>query len=618
MKKLLFYVLIMSMITFVACNDDETSEPQNQPEANLPVAINELSYQAAEWVEITNQGSQDADISDYWLCLGPNTYRRISDLDILAGSSTIPAGGFVVVGGYTLPDDQGGLGLYANNSDFADPSTLVDFVQYGAAESAREDIAVAAGIWTDGTFVPGVRLPTYSLAFDGEGNEVSDWTEAVSPTPGQDNNVEVPTTTFNITITNRINYLGAVFYNEPQNLSDARSNPERASLDSPGEFFEIEFVASPGANMSFVSMSSISNDWLFSPEGEGIQIFDESGQPMLREITSEIRLWDAGTEEENPATFGGSGADLREDDDDNTIRILENDVSAYLTAELTNYEATTRTFTLRITNLRGEFAEQDPIRISPGIVVLHAQDDPFFTSGMPDRGVGLQLIAERGNIMEQWSWLNEVGTDEAPLRLSSSWSTISPGIVYAFNTDSDPWFTQGEPMVTNSGVEELAEDGNNQVAFDYLSGLGIPVVQSEQTRNLNPGEALTFSIEVPTGRGFKLGIGTMLVRTNDWYMSFNNNGVALFDESGNPFSGISESDEIYLFDGGTEEDELVGIGDFLGSIEGPVDDNNIIRRVMSIDDQQYGKGVIQSAPGTAWSGDPRGGYNLLEVDIQPQ
>ena len=101
-------------------------------------------------------------------------------------------------------------------------------------------------------------------------------------------------------------------------------------------------------------------------------------------------------------------------------------------------------------------------------------------------------------------------------------------------------------------------------------------------------------------------------------MSFSNNGVALWDENGTPLSGTSGSERIYLFDGGTEEDELVGIGDFLGTPPGPIDDNTIIRRVMSIDDQQFGKGVINSAPGTAWIGDPRGGYNLLEVDVQPQ
>jgi len=619
------------LVTFTACSDDDAvldpivaQDEEQTPEAeedtesaDFQVAINEFSYEGTDWVEIANLGTTDADVSDLWLCLGPGTYSQLNSLEVLAGNLVIPQGGFVVVG-YGLPDTDGGIGLYSDNSDFGDASTILDFVQYGAGGSSRENVAVEAGIWTANDFVPLNRLPSFSVAYDGEGDAATDWAEAINPTIGLANDTTIATSTFNVTITNSINYTGVVFYNEPQNLSPTRSNPERASLDSPGEFFEIDFVASPGVNMSFVSMSSISNDWLFAPTGEGISIFDENGQPILGNITDQIYLWDAGTEEENVATFGGAGEDLRENDDDNTVRVLDQDVSAYLDAELTDYDETTRTFTLRITNLRGEFADPDPIRISPGILTLHAQEDPFFTVGEPDRGVGLQLIAERGNIEDLWAWFNEEGTTGAPLRLASSWSTISPGIIYAFNTDLDPWFTQGEAMVPGSGVEELAEAGNNQVAYEFIRGLGLPAAMSNETVNLVPGESLTFSIEVPQGQNYKLGIGTMLVRTNDWFMSFSNEGVPLWDANGNILSGTSESDEIYLFDGGTEEDELVGIGEFLGTPPGPADDNTIIRRVMSIDDQQFGKGIINSPAGVSWIGDPRGGYNLLEVDVQPQ
>jgi len=624
-------MLLAMAFIFTSCSDDDSillPEPEGQedqvPDSEeessdvaISVAFNEVSFQGTDWVEIVNQGEEPADISDYWLCLGPATYQQVSDLTVLAGDTTIPVGGFLVVG-YSLPDTDAGIGLYADNSDFTDPSTIVDFVQYGAGGTTREAVAVAAGIWTADEFVIPGRLSSYSIAYDGEGDSSSDWAEAINPTVGLANDTPIVTSTFNVTITNRINYVGAVLYNQPQNLSAERSVPDRASLDSPGEYYDIDFVASPGANMSFVSMSSISNDWLFAPTGQGVEIFDADGQPILGDITDQVYLWDAGTEEENPATFGGGSPEDRQDDDDNTVRVLNTDVSEYLSAELTNYDAATRTFTLRITNLKGEFDVTNPIRISPGIVTLHAQDNPFFTAGEPDRGVGLQLIAERGNIADLWAWLNEIGTDDAPLRLSSSWSTISPGLIYAFNTESDPWFTQGQEMVAGSGIEELAEAGNNMVAWEFINGLGLPVSVSDQTTNLVPGESLTFTIEVPQGQNYKLGFGTMLTRTNDWFMSFNNNGVALWDDNGTPFTGTSESDEIYLFDAGTEADEFVGIGDFLGTPPGPVDSNTIIRRVMGINDQQFGKGIIESAAGTAWSGDPRGGYNLLEIDIQPQ
>lgn len=200
--------------------------------------------------------------------------------------------------------------------------------------------------------------------------------------------------------------LDVVTYNSPQNLSPDRSNPDRLSLDSPGEFFEIDFVAVDGANMNFVSMSSISNDWLFAPRGTGIDLFDASGNAILGDITDQVLLWDAGTEEENVETRGGGAPELREDDDNPNVRIQDVDVSEYITVELTAYNAATSTFTMVITNLRGEFATEDPIRVSPGVVVLQGQNNPFFTDGEVDRGQGLQLLAERGNFEELFESLN--------------------------------------------------------------------------------------------------------------------------------------------------------------------------------------------------------------------
>ncbi len=205
------------------------------------------------------------------------------------------------------------------------------------------------------------------------------------------------------------NLVEVVSYNSPQNLNENRSNPERASLDSPEEFYEFTFTVPEGANsakMSFVSMSSISNDWLFAPRGSGINIFNNDGAAITGDITNQILLWDAGTEEENEATRGGGSPELRADDDNANVRVVEADVSEYLKAEITNYNASNRTFTLRIENLRGEFADPDPIRISPGVLVVHNDNNPFFTEGAADRGDGLQLLAERGNFSELLESLN--------------------------------------------------------------------------------------------------------------------------------------------------------------------------------------------------------------------
>ncbi|WP_025664062.1 spondin domain-containing protein [Aquimarina megaterium] len=579
------------------------------------IVINEVNYGEDNLIELYNNGTVNVDLNPYWLCLGPGRYLQIQNASITSGNNNLAPGEFLVVNWSELGDSEG-LGLYSNNS-FTNSESIIDFVQWGAGGSPRENVAVAAGIWTAGDFVPQVVLPSYSIAFDGEGNASTDWSEAVNTTFGNANDTQSNTTSFNITITNKINYLATKVFNTP----DGAAGP--GPVTTINGSYSIQFKAVPGAKLNFATMSAATNDWFFAPKMVGIDLFDASKNPITGDISSQIYLWDAGTEEEDPATIATvpNGATAGTPDDDNTVRLVTDDVTSYLRTELT-YDAGTKYFTLKLTNLVGALGAT-PIVLTPGLVVLHAQNAPLFTVGEPDRGFGLKEIAEAGQPGTLNDWFNETGSQGAPLRLSSTISVFSPGIVYAFNTNSDPWFTQGESARAASGVEQIAEDGNNQMAYEYLKGLGVPTAKSTQTAPVGPGESLTFTIQVPNGQGYKLGFGTMLVQTNDWFISYNNNGVALFNASGTPTSGISNSQQTYLFDAGTEEDEDVGFGMFQAPRQGPAntgaaDDNTAIRRVSSLDDVQFGKGTINSAPGVTWFGDPRGGYNLIEVNIQPQ
>lgn len=582
------------------------------------IVFNEVQYGNRDLIELYNNGEVMVDLSNYWLCLGPGTYVRIGTLTPESGSIDLAPGAFVVLP-YTMPDNDAGLGLYSNNA-FADPDAIVDFVQYGAAGSARENVAVQAGIWTAGEFVPTVRLNSYSIEFDGEGDAASDWSEEVNPSLGQANDTQVQTTTFNITVTNITNYLNTVVFNTPVGAGSA------GPLTAANAQYSIDFQAVPGTSLSFATMQANSNDWFFAPNGEGIDLFDANGNPITGDVTSQVLFWDGGTEEEDPATEAtqGGGFDDGAPDDDNTVRLVSgaNPASDYIRVELAYAAGSPNgTFTLTITKLND--ASADNFIITPGLVVLHAQDNPLFTAGQPDRGVGLAQIAEIGDPAVLNNWFNEAGTGGAPLRLSSSLSVFSPGIVYAFATDSDPFFTQGQPDRAMSGLSYIAEDGNTQFAYDYLTGLGLPVARNAETGPIGAGGDLTFTLEVPQGQNYKLGFSTMFVQSNDWFISFNNNGVALFDQNGTPFTGTSESRNLYLFDAGTEEDQPVGFGADqaprqAGANTGAADPNNLIRRVASLDDVQFGKGTITSGPGVVYFQDPRGGYNLIRIDIQVQ
>ena len=617
-----FFYLLAGLALLASCEEDEGNPglpptvPPTPTEQQATVVLNEVNYGDANQIELYNPTNAVVDLSEYWLCLGPGQYLQLQNASVLSGNTALGAGEFLVVEWDQLTESEG-LGLY-NTNTFANPDAIVDFVQWGAAGSARENVAVAAGIWTAGEFVPNVTVPSYSIAYDGEGDAASDWTEA-KPTLGLANDAVVPAqemTTFDVTITNTINYLAAHVFNTP----DGASAP--GPIPAKGGSYSVQFKAVPGARLSFATMSAATNDWFFAPVESGINLF-ENGAAVTGDISNRIYLWDAGTEEEDPATIATveGGGTAGNPDDDTSVRVIKTDVTPYLRTELA-YDAATRYFTLTLTNIAGAQAST-PIVLTPGLVVLHAQNAPLFTVGQEDRGYGLKEIAEAGVPGPLYDFFTEVGDSGAPLRLSTSISVLSPAVVYAFGSERDPWFTQGEAARAGSGVEEIAEDGNNQVAYEYLKGINVPVAKSEQTAPVGPGESLTFTLTVPKDQAYKFGFGTMLVQTNDWFISYNNAGFPLFDENGTPYAGTDLSSKTYLYDSGTEVDEAVGFGIYQaprqsGPNVGPVDQNTIVRRVGEIEDVQFGKGLIQSAPGVTWSGDPRGGYNFIEINIQPR
>ncbi len=592
------------------------------------VVLNEVQYGNGDLIEIYNNGDVSVDLSSYWLCLGPGTYVQIGNVTPESGNIELAAGEFLVLP-YEMPNVEGGLGLYSMNQ-FANPDAIVDFVQWGAGGSARENVAVAAGIWTAGDFVPTVQLESYSIEYDGEGDAASDWTEEVNPSLGVANDTEAPTTIFNITISNVTNYLNVHTFTTPVGAT------QPGPLTTNGAKYEISFQAVPGTKFSPVTMMGNSNDWFLAPTDlAGIDLFPNGQALDGVDIAGMLSLYDLGTEADNdPATFPPAGANVGPEDANNLVRLVEGrDTGAiYMTAVLdytpasNNMSAGTFTFTIEAINAPNPAqaaSSSNGFVITPGIAVLHALPEPLFTLGQVDRGVGLEAIAEDGMPGALNSWFTETGSNGSPLRLSSSLSVFSPGLVYAFNTNSDPLVLQGETNNPANGLEELAEDGDNSVAVEYISGLGLPVAASNETTNVGPGGDLTFSLEVPEGQGYKFGFGTMFVQTNDWFIAYNNAGYPLFDENGAPVSGMGASEKSYLYDAGTEVDEAVGFGIYQaprqGSFnEGPADANTTIRRVSDLEDVQFGKGVYSNGPGVVYLQDPRGGYNVIRIEIQAQ
>jgi hypothetical protein len=64
---------------------------------------------------------------------------------------------------------------------------------------------------------------------------------------------------------------------------------------TPGAAYEFTVSGMPGDRLSLTTMMGQSNDWFYAPAESGIDLFN-NGMAISGDITSQIVLWDAGTE----------------------------------------------------------------------------------------------------------------------------------------------------------------------------------------------------------------------------------------------------------------------------------------------------------------------------------
>ncbi|WP_350284460.1 hypothetical protein [uncultured Croceitalea sp.] len=216
-----YLLTLMTLAAAWSCSTDDGygddpdtggEDPVEEPTTEVrSIIINEVEYLVEDQIELYNNGNQTVDLANYWMCLGPGQYFRIGDsaaTDIVSGTVSLEPGEFLVISPVTLEasNDAGGLGLYANNDDFASADNIRSFVQWGAAGNAREVVAVAAGIWSAGGFVPNVPNGA-SIAYDGEGNTQDDWAGTSTITLGAANTITEPVAEVRSVVINEVEYL---------------------------------------------------------------------------------------------------------------------------------------------------------------------------------------------------------------------------------------------------------------------------------------------------------------------------------------------------------------------------------------------------------------------------
>ncbi len=370
-------------------------------------------------------------------------------------------------------------------------------------------------------------------------------------------------TTFRVNIEN---VSGGTLFSAGGVFNTPAGDPSPGPL-TPGKSYEVTFNAAPGSRLSFATMFVPSNDLFYAPSANGIALFDGDGNATMGDITSQISLWDAGTEEDQEPGLGGNQPQRGTGgpaDDNTALRLAADDFGnlpavADVIRVMLSYNGANN-FTLSIENISDVTTlstsdnNMQPVPLAPGVWVVHSADGPLFSAGQPDGGNGLEALAEDGDPSALGSYIASMTGLTSPL---------APG-VFAVFTGDNPMFTDGQADF-GEGLEALAEDGDPAALASALSAKsGVTVsaafntpLGAESPGPLLPDGSYEFSFEAEPGQ--RLVFATMLVQTNDLFFAPAAAGLALFDGSGSAISG-DVTEQIDLWDAGTEVNQYPGTG----------------------------------------------------------
>jgi len=321
----------------------------------------------------------------------------------------------------------------------------------------------------------------------------------------------------------------------------------------PGQSFEFTVSAVPGDRLSFTTMFGASNDWFFAPDEKGIALYDANNKPVSGDFSSAVKLWDAGTMiDEEPGKVSHKAADENgkvRPIDDTEAKITVPNSAGYIKLTITALDK--NLFRVRLDNISGTTAKPTPL--SPGTYIIHTQDAPVFMSGTVDRKQGLQQQAQMGNPV---LLARSIGTTDKVAHLS-------PG-VFVIHTAADPLFTVGQPD-RGQGLQPLAEMGKAAMLGDAVktagkfatTGVFDTAVGASKAGPIGPNGAFEFTFDAMPGD--YLSFATMFGDSRDSFFAPDGNGIALFNAKGEPVSG-DISIHVQLWDVGTKVNEAPFVG----------------------------------------------------------
>lgn len=349
----------------------------------------------------------------------------------------------------------------------------------------------------------------------------------------------------------------------------------------PGQSTSITFSAAKNQYFTFATMYGWSNDLFFAPENPGIKLYNDDGTPITGDVSSQIKLWDNGTRENqapgmavtHPGTAEATVKNIKE------VNGMDDYGHTYLPAsQLMNVSLAyngNSMFTLTIKNNSGKTQNETPF--SPGVWAIsyvaggdQLLPNAIYTSGQPTAN-GLTNIAEMGDNSVLNSYLSG---------LTGIFTPLSPVLVVVYNGTENPFYKVGEND-RGEGLKELAQKGNADVLADALKtkpGVKNVYVLKEAASTvllpkINGADGGKVSQALSVVKGDRIAIATMYGFSNDWF----------FATTGNDIDATQKGDvsaTIGLFDDGTAVNQFPGAGITQFNLAGtPLDESKPIEAV---------------------------------------
>lgn len=336
---------------------------------------------------------------------------------------------------------------------------------------------------------------------------------------------------------------------------------------------EIKFSAGKGQYLSFVMMYGNSKDLFFAPENPGIRLFDDNGQPILTNLSAQVKLWDSGTLKNTDPNL--VAADQSSDADVMNITEIPGtdnqgfvypSASAMMDLQMT-YNATTSEFTLVIKNTSDQTDVHTPF--SPGVWAVSNIVDgnllnsaPFYTNGEATTNE-LTAIATMGNNVP---FHNMVDSETGII------TGLSPVLMVIYTGSTNPIFTVGQKDA-GLGLKNIAQTGNATMLKSSLEReRNVREVVVIGSSPISAGNKVTKTYEARENE--KIAFATMFGYSNDWFYA-NNTDISALD-TGNKTSLVS------LYDNGTAVSQYPGAGNAqAGFTNTPVAEDVAIKMVTS-------------------------------------